>query len=330
MDGIITLFPFGSLADSDARDVYFSWKSIFPRIPVYFHVSGSTRKKHADVDRIMRRPSPCWFLQSTGKSFQEFIRIPMSHATVRALVASNNACGSTFASRLSGYTTGNTRLRFILSCFVVPSRPIRHIIRGSISTASHPWMLPVGKERKKTGASRRYRRISRINVNVEWSEMKYIAITSARGQLCQTISLDHGDCSFITTQIIRTGTISVNIGFSFTTASDNAYLGKAQKHVHGREIQLKSIYCARYVSSIRSPLRHNRSWSIVLPRILMMMRFRFRLSFYEIVLLFPICIKLQCVANFVCIKFHHDIHAAADDYTGQSKCSGANVAVVRS
>lgn len=30
-----------------------------------------------------------------------------------------------------------------------------------------------------------------------------------------------GDCSFITTQIIRTGTISDNIGSSFTTASDN-------------------------------------------------------------------------------------------------------------
>lgn len=63
--------------------------------------------------------------------------------------------------------------------------------------------------------------------------MKCIAITNTRGQRCQTISLDHGDCSFITTQIIRTGMISDNIGFSFTTASDNAYLGKAQKHVLG-------------------------------------------------------------------------------------------------
>lgn len=53
------------------------------------------------------------------------------------------------------------------------------------------------------------------------------------GMLCQAISSDHGDCSFITTQIIPTGTVSDNIGFSFTTASDNAYLGKAQKHVLG-------------------------------------------------------------------------------------------------
>jgi len=38
---------------------------------------------------------------------------------------------------------------------------------------------------------------------------------------------------WITTQIIRPGTVSGNIGFSFTIASDNTYLRKAQKHVLG-------------------------------------------------------------------------------------------------
>lgn len=82
--------------------------------------------------------------------------------------------------------------------------------------------------------------------------MKCIAITGVRGQLCQTISLDHGDCSFITTQIIWTGTISDNIGFSFTTASDNSYLGKAQKQaLAGRELRdLIKINLLREMCSI--------------------------------------------------------------------------------
>lgn len=68
----------------------------------------------------------------------------------------------------------------------------------------------------------------------------------------QTISLDHGDCSFITTQIIRTGTISDNIGFSFTTASDNAYAGlKFRETRTSYEFLLKLIYCAICVLLIR-------------------------------------------------------------------------------
>lgn len=146
-------------------------------------------------------------------------------------IASSNAYGSTFASL--GYTTGNTRLRFILSCFVIPSRSIRHNSRFNFNRrVTLECSLSEKKQEEKSSIFLDISRISsRINVNVEWSEMKCIAITNTQGQLCQTISLDHGDCSFIMTQIIRTGTISDNIGFSFTTASDNVYLDKVQKHV---------------------------------------------------------------------------------------------------
>ena len=143
--------------------------------------------------------------------------------------SSCNAYGSTFASRFS-VTPWVIRGSGLFFHVLSSHRGRSTIIRGSISTNESFLNASYRKREKEKNTlliGYRCRYIHRINVNVEWSEMKCIAITSTRGQLCQTISLAYGDCSFIMTQIIQTGTISDNIEFSFTTASANAYLHKA-------------------------------------------------------------------------------------------------------
>lgn len=113
MDRIIGLFPFGFLPTSD---VYFSYEIIFPCILVYFYVRlWSTHTKKLNKRRPHNAASvPCWFLQSTGKSFQEFIRTPMSHC-------SRLVMRTVRLSYPVSWLHGNARLRCSLACFVVSS-----------------------------------------------------------------------------------------------------------------------------------------------------------------------------------------------------------------
>lgn len=64
---------------------------------------------------------PCWFLQSTGKSFQEFIRTPMSHRSSQLVIHSVR-----LSHPVSWLHYGNARLRCFLACFVVSLRSICH------------------------------------------------------------------------------------------------------------------------------------------------------------------------------------------------------------
>lgn len=120
MDRIITLFPFGFLPSSD---VYFSCEIIFPCILVYFYVRlfGLHTKKLNKRGPHNTAYEPCWFLQSTGKSFQEFIRTPMSHYSSRRRVMHTTV---RLSHPVSWLPYGNARLRFSLTCFIVTSQSI--------------------------------------------------------------------------------------------------------------------------------------------------------------------------------------------------------------
>lgn len=88
-----------------------------------FDFSVYTRKSSINVGRIIRHTSHAWFLQSTGKSFQEFIRTPMSHCSSRRRVMHTTV---RLSHPVSWLHYGNARLRFSLTCFIVTSQSIWH------------------------------------------------------------------------------------------------------------------------------------------------------------------------------------------------------------
>jgi len=232
--------------------------------------------------------------------------------------SSCNAYGSTFASRFS-VTPWVIRGSGLFFHVLSSHRGRSTIIRGSISTNESFLNASYRKREKEKNTlliGYRCRYIHRINVNVEWSEMKCIAITSTRGQLCQTISLAYG----------------------LTAASLWLRLSRQVRspiilNSVSRQRPLMHIYIKPRNTFLSTKRRSSSNQIIVWDVYYQFVRFWSNIfmiyAFFSILFMKLYCYQLQCVANFLRIKPY--IHAVPVDNTAEwSKCSGAGVTVVHS